>query len=642
MKKKFITYLITILVLILPLALSSCSKPEQQEPTPVFIEKLQSPQNFKSERRTVIWDAVENASGYAVSFEGVEYETDECSFDLSFYDTPGTYTVKVKALGESVAYEASDWVSTDIVLKEILAHGYDESLLEYTLLEDRTGYEVYRGGADLNGVIVIPDYFCDLPVKRISDGAFYISDRSATDGNPFIESEAGCNKYTTGYVLPSHLESIGECAFKQNVRIEEIIIPDSVVEIGMGAFLECSHLKKAVLPKGLKIIPAVCFRNTALSEIVLPETLEEIGVQAFFNEYHKLYLNNFDKTQYKIVHFDSELSSITIPKTVTHIGLRAFSGREKLETINMDIENIEWFDHHVFEKTLWYEKQPDGIVCYKGLLYEYKGEMPQNYEIEVSANIKKIAGAAFSGQENLERIKIPSGVKLIGSAIFSGCASLSEVILPTDLEIIPSETFKNNSSLRSIILPETLSQICNLAFCASGIESIYIPDGVKLEAAAFFQCTDLREVRLPNDLDSIGERWFNDCSSLTKITLPSTIKSIEYSAFRNCRSLREIIIPDNVESIGSSAFCGCSSFINVKLPNSLNLIYKNAFHHCVELTGVYYCGDKNAFDVLISKMDLDSDDKPFGEATVYFYSETAPTAEGNFWHYVDGEPTPWK
>ena len=39
---------------------------------------------------------------------------------------------------------------------------------------------------------------------------------------------------------------------------------------------------------------------------------------------------------------------------------------------------------------------------------------------------------------------------------------------------------------------------------------------------------------------------------------------------------------------------------------------------------------------------MESTNPKFGDATNYFYSETAPTEEGNFWHYVDGKPTPWK
>ena len=56
---------------------------------------------------------------------------------------------------------------------------------------------------------------------------------------------------------------------------------------------------------------------------------------------------------------------------------------------------------------------------------------------------------------------------------------------------------------------------------------------------------------------SIGGYAFYGCSSLTSITIPEGVTSIGSYAFFGCSSLTSITIPEGVTSIGRSAFDGC-------------------------------------------------------------------------------------
>ena len=75
---------------------------------------------------------------------------------------------------------------------------------------------------------------------------------------------------------------------------------------------------------------------------------------------------------------------------------------------------------------------------------------------------------------------------------------------------------------------------------------------------AFYGCSGLTELILPNSVTSIGDGAFLGCSGLTELTLPNSLTEIGKYAFRGCSGLTELILPNSVTSIGESAFSGCS------------------------------------------------------------------------------------
>ncbi len=80
------------------------------------------------------------------------------------------------------------------------------------------------------------------------------------------------------------------------------------------------------------------------------------------------------------------------------------------------------------------------------------------------------------------------------------------------------------------------------------------------------EANKLKQVRLPNNINSIGSSAFTNCTSLTSVTIPDSVTSIGDYAFRGCSGLTSITIPDSVTSIGTLAFNNCyfqkDKFIN--------------------------------------------------------------------------------
>ena len=103
---------------------------------------------------------------------------------------------------------------------------------------------------------------------------------------------------------------------------------------------------------------------------------------------------------------------------------------------------------------------------------------------------------------------------------------------------------------------------------------------------AFYDCTGLTSITIPNSVTSIGDYAFSGCWMLTSVTIPNSVTSIGSSAFSGCSGLTSITIPNSVTSIGDEAFKYCSGLTSITIPNSVTSIGRGAFYECSGLTSV--------------------------------------------------------
>jgi hypothetical protein len=81
--------------------------------------------------------------------------------------------------------------------------------------------------------------------------------------------------------------------------------------------------------------------------------------------------------------------------------------------------------------------------------------------------------------------------------------------------------------------------------------------------SAFYNCTGLTSINIPNSVTSIGGSAFYNCTGLTSATIGNSVTSIGEYAFASCTGLTSINIGNSVTSIGFSAFRDCSSLTNI-------------------------------------------------------------------------------
>ena len=150
--------------------------------------------------------------------------------------------------------------------------------------------------------------------------------------------------------------------------------------------------------------------------------------------------------------------------------------------------------------------------------------------------------------------------------------------------------FYNCTGLTSITIPNSVKSIEDNAFeDCTGLTSIVIPSSVtSIEESAFNGCTGLTSITIPNSVTSIEDNAFSGCTGLTSITIPNSVTSIGDGAFSGCTGLTSITIPNSVTSIGYSTFQGCTGLTSITIPNSVTSIESSAFSGCTGLTSIEF------------------------------------------------------
>lgn len=209
--------------------------------------------------------------------------------------------------------------------------------------------------------------------------------------------------------IPEYVLSIGDCAFYECSSLKQINIPDSVTSIGNGAFYGCSSLKQIKIPDSLTNIGVRTFENcSSLLQIYIPNSITCIKDQAFY--------------------YCSSLQLIIIPDSVTSIGRHAFMGCDSLKQIYI----------------------PDSVTYIgNGAFYGCTSLL----QIYIPDSVTSIGDSAFSGCSSLKQIYISDSVTCIGNSAFSGCSSLQQIFIPDSVTSIGYVTFYGCSSLEQINIP---------------------------------------------------------------------------------------------------------------------------------------------------------------------------------------------
>jgi len=289
--------------------------------------------------------------------------------------------------------------------------------------------------------VIIPSRIQNLPVTSIGDRAFAF------------------RHYFTSVTIPNSVTSIGDCAFYPcslvaiNVVADNtaytsengvlynknkttliaypvrkanntFVIPNGVTKIEKNAFSQCTNLTSIIIPDSVTNIGEGAFYYTNLINITLPNSVTFIGNNAFnccenlsvinVNNANTVYSSEngilYNKAKTTLIKYPDKKTDSTfiIPKSVTTIGDSAF------------------------------------YCCYNLI------------GITVPNSVTSIGDNAFSGCYNLIGITIPNGVTAIGNNVFSNCSSLSSITIPKSVTSIGDGAFSRCFNLTSVTFQGTI------------------------------------------------------------------------------------------------------------------------------------------------------------------------------------------
>ena len=166
---------------------------------------------------------------------------------------------------------------------------------------------------------------------------------------------------------------------------------------------------------------------------------------------------------------------------------------------------------------------------------------------------------------------------------YVGKAEAHAVVVPAEVTVASlDENVHNEDNVRKIV-----GIADNAFYYCTAMTSVTIPEGIEtIGDWAFAGCISLTEIVLPDTVTEIGEGAFHGCTNVTSFTFSKNLTKIDDFAFYGCTGLSEIALPESLVEIGSAAFFGCQGLTALTLPAATTIIGDLAFYQCNHLASI--------------------------------------------------------
>ena len=299
-----------------------------------------------------------------------------------------------------------------------------------------------------------------------------------------------------------------------------------ITKIDYSAFERCTGLTSIEIPNSVTTIGSDAFSRCGLTSVTIPNSVTTIRSSAFYA--------------------CSGLTSITIPNSVTTIGNNAFAYCSGLTSVTVcwtDEKSILSIGRNVFEQIA-------------------NGEGPSGATLYVLNGTKEYYQQANEWKDFGNIVEYINTITYTASAQLPGYNGSLKVGKTTFGSAITSHEFSNGTG--------TIT-------CSGKITQI--------GEAAFFNCTGLTSIEIPNSVDSIRLYAFQGCTGLTSIEIPNSVIRIRGNAFWACSGLTSVTVSwtdsASIASIASSSFGKIAngagrSGATLHVPNGTAALYQQA------------------------------------------------------------------
>ena len=432
------------------------------------------------------------------------------------------------------------------------------------------------------------------------------------DGNGNITGVNNIDGITT-LIIPNQVngitvKSLQNYLFKNNKTLQHIELPDTILDVGLGTFQNCSNLNFVKLPANITVLYEYTFKNcTALKSITLPNTLIEIRSDCFRSsglesidfpdslkdiwQYTFAFCENLSTVNLNKVEYIGDmafqnctnLTAIELPETLKNFGQNVFSNCLLLEDITLPDVKLDLY-YSSFDNTKYFNTDSnwENEVLYIGkhLITVSRDFNATSYTVKEGTI--DVAECAFyiATNKTLKTVNIPDSVVYIGSKAFEYMSTLSTANLPQNLIGIGKDAFLGTQivSSTSSYWEGNYLYVSNylIDIKETNIESIEIKKGtlgiIDGKLFAYSYASSVTSLTLPSSLKFIGKNNF-ERFKITNVVLPANLQIIGEKAFYYCGSLTSVDTSNcvNLTKICDSAFAGCN-IAEITIPQTVEFI----------------------------------------------------------------------
>lgn len=421
------------------------------------------------------------------------------SYSNTCYFVGDTSNVRVKSIK----------VTYDDETVETITDGYTVSQIDTSEAGEKKAKVEYLGLTAEISIIVLDSYNVQAGTPNLEDVTITLNlDTGIMNISGIGEFLSLYNIDNTPNSISSRIKSLNigdgitkipNGCFSGNENLEEILFPDTLVEIGGGNFYNSPKINKLTFPESLKRINGGCFGSlSSLETIIFNEGLETIDGGSFIG----LPL----------------ITDLILPSTLKNMPY-SFRGNT-LENLVIGGEGASFLHSGesgiigISAKNMTIRGGTIGISAFYG-----KTDIEA---VTLNGEVKFDSTGQFQGCSNLSNITIDNGVANIPANCFSNCA-IENVILPDSVLELGQNSFSGCTSLKNITLSKNIKKIPNSCFSGCGFETFTISDDLQieeLENVVFQGCSNLKMVYIGKNVKTIGPGCFASIGS------PSTIIQI--------------------------------------------------------------------------------------------------------------------
>lgn len=326
--------------------------------------------------------------------------------------------------------------------------------------------------------------------------------------------------------------------------------------------------------------------------------------------------NNVTTIEKNAFHQCSNLTSLVIGNSVATIGDGAFYGCSGLTVVSIP-NSVNTIGNYAFEFCSGLVSLTIGnsVVTIGDRAFSDCSGLTS---VSIPNSVITIGGGAFKLCKNLTSVSIGNNVKTIGADAFDRCGALTSVNIPSSITTIGKSAFNGCYNLVSVHISD-IAAWCNISFgdvlsnpTHYNIYTSYGNDKIK---HLYVGDEEIKDLIIPDSVESIGNYAFTGFNGLTSVTIPSKVTSIGEYAFRGCTAsihisdiaawcnisfgktpfgsstekghrlylgdeeIKDLVIPNSVMVIGDYAF-SCCYLTSVNIPNSITSIGTGAFEYC--------------------------------------------------------------